>query len=100
MTFVILKLLVELLVLDLVLQTPSEPDEDAELFREVGVVLEKLSSTSSLPPTLQSCLVVNRTYQEIIEEHMRKIDLELAENREAQVKSRNAESLLSVNIIL
>ncbi|KAK7095295.1 uncharacterized protein [Littorina saxatilis] len=61
----------------------TDADDDTELFREVGVVLEKLDS-SSLPATLESCLVINRTYQEIVREHIGRIELELADNREAQ----------------
>ena len=63
----------------------TEQDDDTELFREVGVMMERLDSTSSLPATFESCLVINRAYQEIIKEHITRIELELAENREAQV---------------
>lgn len=61
----------------------TETEDDGEMFREVGVVWDKLDS-NTLPPTIESCLVINRAYQDIISEHISRIEVELAENREAQ----------------
>ncbi|XP_076436338.1 uncharacterized protein LOC143275898 [Babylonia areolata] len=62
----------------------TEQDDEGELFREVGVMQEELDSSASLPATLESCLILNKAYQDIIAQHISRIELELAENKEAQ----------------
>ncbi|KAL8562420.1 hypothetical protein ACOMHN_066134 [Nucella lapillus] len=61
-----------------------EQEDEGELFREVGVMQEELEAGSSLPASLESCLILNKTYQDLIVQHIARIELELAENREGQ----------------
>ena len=65
--------------------TDHMEQDDGDLFKEVGVVIDDLDSTSNLPASLESCLAMNRAYQDMVIEHISRIELELAENREAQV---------------
>lgn len=47
-----------------------------------------MSEISHLPINAETCLALNRTYQELILESLKKIELALNENREKQVSQK------------
>lgn len=47
-----------------------------------------MSEISHLPINAETCLALNRTYQELILESLKKIELALDENREKQVSQK------------
>lgn len=50
--------------------------------------LSGMSEISHLPINAETCLALNRTYQELILESLKKIELALNENREKQVRQK------------
>lgn len=50
--------------------------------------LSGMSEISRLPINAETCLALNRTYQELILESLKKIELALNENREKQVRQK------------